>query len=531
MEDDSELGDNLSADVKNVKQFKDQMRPSEDKNENRRSMKKKKKKREKVNTEEHLSVAGDRNSSDFSDDTQVETASNLEDISLETVKEKKDLENNVLNPLESIDKESSANNSENHDIQIDEKTQLNLESGVESVCKRMLKFENEVKDSCKDVKIGEDNNKNLLTTKSEDQSASDCLHNFQQSESKPMSAPVDSPACSGHVQEKNCSMVKKNHDQVMEDFINVNPSPAEKSKSTEPELTTATSTTMKQSTEAKPKKDPQLKAGKNKGEKEREDDSIPENQRLPEKCKNPDQNSTKMKQDTQTKENTDPHLSEERNKGIKQLAADSLQQSKKQTADSSPAPDAPISAANEGHKKDTNLKSHSSKTSEKPKNLKPPAISERLSQQQLQQIPPDEKITIYFHAVLSKDFNFDQSQDKIFLRAGNPIGNWDENLAEINVVRDRGECGFLVEGHLIASKTNVNVSIPYKYAIYKWEKKELQYEIIHNNDAKGIVNRCLLIKEDLLGDRERFLYQVLNSSDYSVTGNNALMAPTPCQWD
>ncbi|XP_039595909.1 E3 ubiquitin-protein ligase rnf213-alpha isoform X2 [Polypterus senegalus] len=497
------MGDSLSADMKDVKPLKEQKRPSEDQNEIPRARKKKKKSRKKVQTEERLSVAGDRSSSDFSDITQEESASSLQDISLETVEEKKDVENNVSNHLENNDKGLDPNISENHDIQMDENEQLSLEAGVEAVSKGTLKAEEEVKDFSKDFKHREDRTKNLLPLKSDDQSASDCLNDFQHSESSPISAPADSPTFPTHVQEMDCSVGKnKNYAQVLKESIKTRQSSAEKIKNTEHELTTPNSATMEKSTHATPKKGSQLNPGKNKGEKEREDDCLQENQSLPKKSKCPELESSSQNL-AKTKSTKDSCISGGKDKGEKQVAGDSLKQSKTQRTDSSPTPDVSTSAAyKDSHKKDSNLKSDSNKAKGKQKNAKSPAVSQQHRQQQPQQIPFDERLTIYFHAILSKDFNLDRDRDKVILRAGDPIGNWEENLTEITVRRDLDECGLLVEGCLVVSKKNLkHVSIPYKYVIYKAEKNYFQFEHIYKAEVTGIANRCLFIRENLLDDR------------------------------
>lgn len=46
-----------------------------------------------------------------------------------------------------------------------------------------------------------------------------------------------------------------------------------------------------------------------------------------------------------------------------------------------------------------------------------------------------DRLTIYFHAVLSKDFKFDPKEDRVFIRAGCRIGTWDENTVELFVAR------------------------------------------------------------------------------------------------
>lgn len=50
-------------------------------------------------------------------------------------------------------------------------------------------------------------------------------------------------------------------------------------------------------------------------------------------------------------------------------------------------------------------------------------------------IDAQDKLTIYFHAVLSKDFKFDPDKDQIFIRAGECIGSWGSNIVELNVTR------------------------------------------------------------------------------------------------
>lgn len=46
-----------------------------------------------------------------------------------------------------------------------------------------------------------------------------------------------------------------------------------------------------------------------------------------------------------------------------------------------------------------------------------------------------DRLTIYFHAVLSNDFKFDPKEDHIFIRAGSRIGAWKENAVELFVTR------------------------------------------------------------------------------------------------
>ncbi|XP_064171480.1 E3 ubiquitin-protein ligase rnf213-alpha-like isoform X4 [Anguilla rostrata] len=118
-----------------------------------------------------------------------------------------------------------------------------------------------------------------------------------------------------------------------------------------------------------------------------------------------------------------------------------------------------------------------------------------------QQIPASDRLTIYFHAVLSKDFKFKPDNDRIFLRAGNRIGNWEKNAVELTVSRDLGDHGFFVEGKLMTTKNEAtSVSIPYKYVVYKQKKEKYEYEYIYKVDAKNTTNRCLFVKPHLLNE-------------------------------
>ncbi|XP_075942052.1 E3 ubiquitin-protein ligase rnf213-alpha-like isoform X1 [Anarhichas minor] len=113
-----------------------------------------------------------------------------------------------------------------------------------------------------------------------------------------------------------------------------------------------------------------------------------------------------------------------------------------------------------------------------------------------------DRLTIYFHAVLSKDFKFVPNEDRIFIRAGHSIGKWDHDAVELSVTRDLGDHGFLVEGSLQTSKRDAeSVSIPYKYVVYK-HKKQYEYEYIYKMDStyQTTTNRCLFVKPLLVND-------------------------------
>ncbi|XP_059932789.1 E3 ubiquitin-protein ligase rnf213-alpha-like isoform X2 [Gadus macrocephalus] len=111
-----------------------------------------------------------------------------------------------------------------------------------------------------------------------------------------------------------------------------------------------------------------------------------------------------------------------------------------------------------------------------------------------------DRLTIFFHAVLSKDFELEKG-DQIFIRAGNHIGTWNENLVEVFTTNGIGKHGFLVEGTFETTKeTILNNSIPYKYVVYKAKKKEYEFEHIYKLHTKHVTNRCLFVKSGLLNE-------------------------------
>lgn len=52
-----------------------------------------------------------------------------------------------------------------------------------------------------------------------------------------------------------------------------------------------------------------------------------------------------------------------------------------------------------------------------------------------QNIAAHDRLTIYFHAVLSKDFKINPREDRIFIRAGHIIGSWESDAVELFVTR------------------------------------------------------------------------------------------------
>ena len=46
-----------------------------------------------------------------------------------------------------------------------------------------------------------------------------------------------------------------------------------------------------------------------------------------------------------------------------------------------------------------------------------------------------ERLKIYFHAILSMDFNLDQNEDRLFIWAGEETGSWESNAVELTVTK------------------------------------------------------------------------------------------------
>ncbi|CAB1350132.1 unnamed protein product, partial [Coregonus sp. 'balchen'] len=158
---------------------------------------------------------------------------------------------------------------------------------------------------------------------------------------------------------------------------------------------------------------------------------------------------------------------------------------------SSPTPQSP------GVKKEKQKDNKSDDSETKGQDVPPP---KRIPQGK-KQVSASERLTIYFHAVLSKDFKLNPDEDRIFIRAGGNIGTWDKDTVELTVSRNLGEHGFLVEGSLITSKSNATVSIPYKYLVYKNKKQKYEYEYIYKLDSTHpTTNRCLFVKSHLLNE-------------------------------
>ncbi|KFV07669.1 E3 ubiquitin-protein ligase RNF213, partial [Pterocles gutturalis] len=128
-------------------------------------------------------------------------------------------------------------------------------------------------------------------------------------------------------------------------------------------------------------------------------------------------------------------------------------------------------------------------------------------------------VTVYFHAILSKDFKLNPETDKVFIRAKgiSPYADWSDNICELHCSRHLKEHGYLIEGTVTLAKENMNKCIPYKYWVTCGEGK---YEFIYkDSESKDYVNRCLLIKSDLLNNREWHQYDDIVCAESSNMKN------------
>ncbi|XP_064251966.1 E3 ubiquitin-protein ligase RNF213 isoform X2 [Passer domesticus] len=118
----------------------------------------------------------------------------------------------------------------------------------------------------------------------------------------------------------------------------------------------------------------------------------------------------------------------------------------------------------------------------------------------------NEGVTVYFHAILSKDFKLDPDTHKVFIRAqGIPsYADWKDNICELNCTRHLEEHGYLIEGAVTLSREILDEYIPYKYWVLCGKG---EYEFIYKkSESNHHVNRCLLINRRLLNNGEWHQY-------------------------
>ncbi|XP_068511209.1 E3 ubiquitin-protein ligase RNF213 [Anas acuta] len=144
---------------------------------------------------------------------------------------------------------------------------------------------------------------------------------------------------------------------------------------------------------------------------------------------------------------------------------------------------------------------NSSKNENQQKNQKPVDKSKESSVKQ------SGYVTVYFHAVLSKDFKLNPETHKVFIKAQGVPGyiDWKENVCELSCTKQLGEHGYLIEGCVALAKESMNKCIPYKYWVSCGEE---HYEFIYKDPEPGFdfVNRCLYINSALISNGEWHQY-------------------------
>ncbi|KAF2974844.1 hypothetical protein EK904_013645 [Melospiza melodia maxima] len=141
-----------------------------------------------------------------------------------------------------------------------------------------------------------------------------------------------------------------------------------------------------------------------------------------------------------------------------------------------------------------------------PKNKKEQKNQKQVENIKESSVSRTEGVTVYFHAILSKDFKLNPDTDKVFIRAqGIPAyANWKDNICELNCTRSLGEHGYLIEGTVTLSREILDKYIPYKYWVSCGKG---DYEFIYKkSESNQHVNRCLLINKALLNNGEWHQY-------------------------
>nr|XP_034493275.1 E3 ubiquitin-protein ligase RNF213 [Marmota flaviventris] len=116
-------------------------------------------------------------------------------------------------------------------------------------------------------------------------------------------------------------------------------------------------------------------------------------------------------------------------------------------------------------------------------------------------LSPEEGVTVYFHAIISKHFAFDPELHTVFIRGGEELGRpgWSD-ACEMFYVEDLRENGSLIEGSIVIPRGSLDRAIPYKYVLHRGPNQAVEYEYIYKQPQRAgeHVNRCLCIKPSLV---------------------------------
>ncbi|XP_063296794.1 E3 ubiquitin-protein ligase RNF213-like [Pelobates fuscus] len=131
-------------------------------------------------------------------------------------------------------------------------------------------------------------------------------------------------------------------------------------------------------------------------------------------------------------------------------------------------------------------------------------MQERISKARVSD--PEHYVTVYFHIIVSKNFNIDPGNDKVLVRAGGmkEFEDWRGAVCEMRWQRDIDDLGSLMEGHVRIHKENLDTYIPYKYLVIR-SNGDVEYEYIYVRSSEN-VNRCLFIRSAYVSEREWHQY-------------------------
>ncbi|XP_029401804.1 E3 ubiquitin-protein ligase RNF213 isoform X4 [Mus pahari] len=124
---------------------------------------------------------------------------------------------------------------------------------------------------------------------------------------------------------------------------------------------------------------------------------------------------------------------------------------------------------------------------------------------------PGDRVTVYFHAIVSRHFGFNPEEHKVYVRGGNGLGQkgWTD-ACEMYCTQDLQDLGILIEGKMDIPRQSLDKPIPYKYVIHRGgsSKDTVEYEFIYEQAQKKgeHVNRCLQVVSSLLGNGDWHQY-------------------------
>nr|XP_034361931.1 E3 ubiquitin-protein ligase RNF213 [Arvicanthis niloticus] len=115
-----------------------------------------------------------------------------------------------------------------------------------------------------------------------------------------------------------------------------------------------------------------------------------------------------------------------------------------------------------------------------------------------------DRVTVYFHAIVSRHFGFNPDKHRVCVRGGDGLGQkaWTD-ACEMYYAQDLHDLGSLIEGKMDIPRQSLDKPIPYKYVIHRGGsgRDTVEYEFIYEVAQKkgDHVNRCLQVASASLG--------------------------------